>query len=190
MKIIGIYSPTPGCGKTELANMLLRFDPKTTARFPFAAPVKDFTISFLMQVGYSEEQASYFAYHDKNTPLLLVPGKPTARKLLQTIGTGWGRKMISNDIWLAPWLQTLDTVHMPYTCTLLVDDMRFPNEYYTLTKNNAFVVKITRESAPIAIDDSEGNLCHLPFDCEIENNGSLDDLWEHAKKIWTAVNAQ
>lgn len=117
----------------------------------------------------------------------LIPGLPrptdprdipiTFRYLAQTLGTEWGRGLVSPTLWVD---LTAGKIDRRGTQKVVVDDMRFPNEYLSLKNRGAFMVRITRPNAAgnsgIKGHKSEGALDGHPWDLELVNDGTIEDL--------------
>jgi hypothetical protein len=85
--IIGLWSPAPGCGKSTVAQLLR--ERHGHIRLAFADPMKWMLVRLLQSAGYSDNEARRIPWHDKETPLDRLPGAPTMRHLLRTLGTKW-----------------------------------------------------------------------------------------------------
>lgn len=83
-KLIALYSPAPGCGKTTIANFLC--EQRGFTRISFADPMREMVRTLLKGIGYSDGQVSEIITHDKEWKTAL-PYQPTARHLLRTLGT-------------------------------------------------------------------------------------------------------
>ena len=173
-RLIGLYSSRPQCGKSTVAGILARHYGYTV--HPFVGPLKKLTVSFLMQFGYTREMAKNFVYQDKEHRIEGVPGHPTARHLMQTLGTEWGRDLVHRDVWLDMWQSS-----MPLG-PVVVDDMRFPNEAQTIKDLGGerwLVSRLPSSQASLVAafrHPSEGALNDLEFDRVIVNDGSMLDL--------------
>jgi hypothetical protein len=78
---------------------------------------------------------------DKDKPLPMFGGK-SLRYIMQTLGTAWGRKLISETIWVDALVQWAVENGVQ---KLVVDDVRFDNEYEALKKNGATIVALCRK---------------------------------------------
>lgn len=99
----------------------------------------------------------------------------TSRRLQQTLGTEWGRDSIHPDLWA---LIARDTVHCHRDAgrSVVIDDMRFPNEYDLVLAEGGEARRIVRPGAVVTSTHvSEGQLdgIHMP---EIWNHVGLTDL--------------
>jgi hypothetical protein len=173
-KLIALYSSAPQSGKSEVAKAL---ESQGYQTFKFASALKDMLRSMFRSVGYGETQIEAFLDgHMKEKPIPEFGGK-TPRFLMQTLGTDWGRNLIAGDLWI-------DILHIRVISALaaghgvVVDDMRFPNEFgllkYTMDAKTVWVKRpgvVARTTHP-----SEGLLDTFTFDREIINNSDLTTL--------------
>ena len=103
----------------------------------------------------------------------------TVRELLQEVGQGL-RDAVDPNLWIkALFANTEDWSNY------IIADVRYPNEIYAIKKRNGVLIRIDRNSAgagdhssEIALDD------YNDWDVHIENNGSLESLFE-AMRIFT-----
>ena len=166
--LIGLYSPAPQSGKTTLANALV------TAhgyhRVAFADPLKAMTCRFLESLGYRQDEAERLVHVDKaaTIPALGV----TARHLLQTLGTEWGRSCVAPDVWLKCWAAT--AVAHP---KVVADDVRFWNEAELIRSLGGEVWLIIRPGkTDTSGHPSEGGLDGWEFDRVIHNDGTAEEM--------------
>lgn len=108
------------------------------------------------------------------------------RKLLQFLGTEWGRKTIDNDLWvdlMEERLARLSTNDLTCICT----DCRFPNEWDVLKKFGCDFYKVVRlerervaSGATNLTHESETSLDHIPdneYKKVFYNYSTLQDLY-------------
>jgi hypothetical protein len=166
--IIGLYAPSQGSGKTTIAEIL--FNEKKYQCLSFAGPLKQMTLAFLGGMGYSNEQATHMIY---NKEVVIPELNITVRKIMQTIGTEWGRETIDEDLWLKAWKARIK--NSPFVC---VDDVRFENEASLVKEMGGEVWKVIRPSKKNTDSHkSEGQLDEWEgFDHVIVNDGTLEDL--------------
>lgn len=166
--IIGLYAPSQGSGKTTIAEIL--FNEKRYQCLSFAGPLKQMTLAFLNGMGYSNEQATHMVY---NKEVVIPELGITVRKIMQTIGTEWGREVIDKDLWLKAWRARVK--NCPFVC---VDDVRFENEANLVKEMGGEVWKVIRPgNKNTDTHKSEGALNEWHgFDRVIINGGSLVDL--------------
>jgi hypothetical protein len=166
--IIGLYSPAPQSGKTFTATVLAHqgFHPVS-----FAEPLKRMATSFLVSLGYREDEAMKLVWVDKG---YVVPEVCcSVRKILQTLGTEWAREQIGQETWVRCW-EAQASKHD----RVITDDVRFLNEARAVKAMGGQMWKIVR---PSAVHDgahiSEGGLDDWDgFDVVIHNDGSLEDF--------------
>lgn len=68
---------------------------------------------------------------------------PISRSLLQTLGTEWGRKQISEDLWVNCIRPRIDTLLCHPSTIVIVDDVRFPNELALALQYESCRVRLT-----------------------------------------------
>lgn len=172
-KLIALYSSQPRMGKTAAAYMLVKHC--GFKRVSFAAPLRDMVRVYLRHLGYPPEEMAALLTTRKNRPLI-GPGGRAPRYLLQTLGTEWGRTFIDTDVWLDIALYKISRLQTK-GYNVVVDDMRFLNEYYALRAAGAETWRIHRplKDTP-ETHTSEGGLDRKPFDVQLHNVGSLKDL--------------
>lgn len=122
--IIGIGGGA-GSGKSTLANILVTRYGFT--RLAFADPLKDMLRVILSTFGYTPDQADRWINGDlKEEPCPALDGKQS-RFGQQTLGTEWGRDLISQKLWTNVLLSRLDGLD-PAQTRVVVDDVRMDNE--------------------------------------------------------------
>lgn len=167
--MIGLYSPAQQSGKSTVANYLVREYGFETRGFALA--LKRMVIDLLNSAGLSPERIGFYMDLGKEDPIPEMGGC-SFRYLCQTLGTEWGRTLIAKDLW------TNIIVNNPNRPDLLViDDVRFPNEFDAIKAQGGQVWKVVRPGVtPISDHPSEGLLEGFEFDAEIVNDGSYSDL--------------
>ena len=101
-------------------------------------------------------------------------------KLLQFIGEGF-RKLYGEDIWVNKLVEKINPDNDTY-----VSDLRYPNEFQKLKDLGFITVKINRPNRIIDRDPnhiSEIALDNYKFDYEIDNDGTLEDLYNKLNKL-------
>tara|TARA_B100000949_G_C14270251_1_gene446975 strand:+ start:1301 stop:1882 length:582 start_codon:yes stop_codon:yes gene_type:complete len=184
--IIGIAGKY-GSGKGELASMITDNMKGDAVRLSFADPIKE-----IVRVLIGNKPKDYH----------IPEYNMTVAKLYQVIGTNMFRDMIHKDIWVdhlkKRWgelngSQDNNTIRWwPNNFILIIDDLRFQNEVDWIRSNDGKIIyvesiNIEREEESRKGRDnkheSENGIISLDPDFIIRNNGSLDELEEHAKWI-------
>lgn len=174
-KLIGLYSSAPQSGKTTTAEILVCYDYRIVS---FAEPLKKMTVQFLMGFGYSKGDAERII-KDKN--FVIGEVELRVRDIMQRLGTEWGRKAIHPDVWIKMWESKQRRLPL-----VVVDDMRFPNEYKAVKRQGGLLIRIERGKARSENrekHESEGALDNFEFDHVIYNNGSIPELEEKIVKV-------
>ena len=100
----------------------------------------------------------------------------TVRELLQGIGQGL-RDAIDFDIWVKILFANTEG-----WSNYIIADVRYPNEVYAIKKRNGVLIRIDRKGAGAGNHSSETALDdYKEWDVHIENNGSIEDLFEAMK---------
>jgi hypothetical protein len=97
---------------------------------------------------------------------------PEVRRLLQVIGTDFGRKMLGDDVWVKMAVRDLRQGDR-----VVISDVRFPNEADAIKKLGGTVWRINRKSnSAVNSHPSEHAMDNYMFSQVIYNDGTLDDL--------------
>lgn len=106
----------------------------------------------------------------------LFPNGVTPRHLMRTLGTEWGRDCVYGNLWVDLALIQASRL-MEAGKSVVIDDLRFPNEYEAIKDRGGECWSVDRPGKKIETDHpSEGLLDSYPFDKTINNGGSLEDL--------------
>ena len=167
-RLIGLYSPAPGCGKTTVANLLIEHQ-----RVAFAASLKRAVWTLLGELGIS---GFHFIYEDKEA---IIPGLGvSARHMMQTLGTEWGRACIHPDFWVMIARAETQRI-MADGGSVAVDDVRFPNEAAMIRDLGGELWRIDRPGVTYnGSHESEGGLEDITPDRVIVNDGTITQLKE------------
>ena len=182
-RLIGLYSPSPQSGKTVVANELQQ---RGWMLVSFAGPLKRMLGVFLSSAGYDSVQIQSLLYEDKEKRL--PEFGVSTRHLLQTIGTEWGRECISPDVWVDVWRANV-MQWLEGGVNVVVDDMRFPNEWDVIKSLGGECWYITRPRTEKYETEhaSEGALDNHGFDRRLTNNSTLADLQNQVAEELTSV---
>jgi hypothetical protein len=170
---IGLWSPAPASGKSTVAQLILELQPHRRL-LPFADPLRAMLRPLLLSAGYSHEQATAVLNtpQGKASPLTLIPGAPTPRRLLQTIGTDWGRDLIHPDLWIHIWL-----FRARCSAGVIADDVRFNSEANAIRQLGGSIWAVTRPGATDASGHpSEAGIDPQLINHHIINNSTIDNL--------------
>ena len=97
----------------------------------------------------------------------------TVRELLQGIGQGL-RDAIDPDLWIKILFANTEN-----WSNYIIADVRYPNEIKAIKERNGILLRIDRKDAGAGNHSSETALDNYKeWDVHIENNGSIEDLFE------------
>ena len=168
-RLIGLYSPAPGCGKTTVADLLIEHQ-----CMPFAAPLKRAVWDMLIDLGVFESFRYVYADKEAIIPEIGV----SARHMMQTLGTEWGRACIHPDFWVMIARAKAERI-LADGGSVVIDDVRFPNEAAMIRELGGELWRIERPGVIYSGDhSSEGGLEGITPDRVIVNDGSIDQLKE------------
>lgn len=163
-RLIGLTGPA-GSGKDAAAAMIPH-----AVRCGFADPLYDGLAAIL---GVSS--ASLRDRGRKESPVPGIGASP--RRLLQTLGTDWGRDLIAPDLWVRIARERWDRAWADGAGTIVVPDVRFTNEAEAIHAAGGEVWRICRPGvAPVEAHASEAGLPDGMIARVIVNGGALEDL--------------
>lgn len=158
-----------GSGKSEVARVLT--EELEFARVKFADPLKNMICTLLTDIGHSAEDAERYVEGDlKET---VVDGIDhlgiTARHLMRSLGTEWGRMAVHADLWVSLWKAKVERFSH-----VVADDIRFGNEVDAVRAAGGQIWRIVRAGVVAAEHASEQLVADA--DHVIFNDGTIEDL--------------
>lgn len=162
--LVGIYSSSPQSGKSTVCQAFVE---KGFRHESFGQPVKESLAVVLRHLNVSEYER--YLYGDWKSKVISELGV-TGGYLMSHYATDFFRDSISDDV----WLNCLLNKTTPSTDNVVIDDLRFPNEFRIFD----VTIKIVRENVEghDRSPRSEGLLGNYNFTYAIYNSGTLDDL--------------
>lgn len=103
------------------------------------------------------------------------------RKLLQWLGTEWGRDSISQSLWVDLWKESVKA-HMGQDIVVICDDVRFDNEAEALINMNGTLLELSRgvpapEGGPgYAAHPSEAGVSKKYISYTVYNTGTKEQF--------------
>jgi hypothetical protein len=115
-----------------------------------------------------------------------IPGLGMSpRRMLQTLGTEWGRQIVSPNIWIHHLFRRIGDFDV------VVPDVRFLNEAEAIRRAGGVVWRIERDAKCLvgeaASHSSEHELDGFQADQVIVNEGSLSDLHARVDRLLAAT---
>ena len=169
--IIGL-SGYAGSGKTTVAK-------ETGCQIRrFATSLKRMLSTFLRLQGVNSFDVGRMIAGDlKDTPCDALNGK-TPRYAMQTLGTEWGRALISEDIWSDAAMRAIDGI-----CDDVVfDDVRFENEVEAIRSRGGIVVRIERPGVTRPSKHASEEPCSADY--IVQNTGTPAEVAAEVLRLW------
>ena len=148
-------------GKDTVAGMLRRHG---FTALGFADPLYD---AMNAMFGWARE----FIEAHKEEPV--GPGGKSPRFLMQTLGTEWGRDMVTSTLWIDLWKQRASKIRR----RIAVTNVRFENEALAIRDMGGIVVRVVRPAAPaVRAHVSEAGVPDDLVSWEIVNDSTIEAL--------------
>lgn len=166
MKLIA-FSGAMGSGKSTAIKMLGQLYDGGTVNVKFAQPLYDIQEAIYDRISIAYQRPEDFVKD---------------RKLLQWLGTDWGRS-IDERLWVRLWKDAVcDPKNVYADAIITCDDCRFDNEAKAVKELGGFVVKVISDKTRIEKVNtghaSEAGISNEYVDAIIDNSGDLDQLRE------------
>lgn len=167
-KLIGLTGGK-GVGKDTVAQHLV--DTFGFRQFAFADPIRQ-ALAAIFEV----DTGTFSHTRNKELPLPELLGQ-TPRWLMQTLGTEWGRDLVSSSLWVDILLRKLEHTG---AFLVVVSDVRFDSEALALRAKGGVIWKIVRDTADdrdIDVHRSEVGIDPRLVDTVIKNNSDKRMLY-------------
>jgi hypothetical protein len=191
--LIGITGKA-GSGKTLAASWFLK-NHTNVIKLAFASPLKVMLYELIRHAVPKTWPTRPADYIDdpilKETPIPFL-GNHTARHLMQTLGTEWGRNSVHPDFWVAiaagKYERLLASGFKGGEIQLkaIFDDLRFANEAAMVRAYDGKILRIVRPDAdkPADIDAHASERMDFDADHVIINDGTPEDLHAKLAALW------
>lgn len=118
------------------------------------------------------------------------------RKLLQWLGTEWGRNSISLTLWGDLWEKEVNNAMENYPwATITCDDARFDNEAKRIKDMGGVLIRLTSDrnfdrittANGIKGHASEAGVAEKYIDYTVENNGTIEEFQAALRKVYEQI---
>ena len=133
-KTIIALTGAKGVGKTSIAKEIANRDSESRCILSFADPLRRMMSQLIPMDAMTDPKR-------KEEPVKWLGGK-SPRQLLQSLGTDWGRDMVSATIWIDAMRKLI--AEQPFG-TIIIDDCRFENEAQMAQDMGGVVILLHRE---------------------------------------------
>jgi hypothetical protein len=162
LTIIG-FAGRKGSGKDTAARV---FEEHGYVHLKMAGGLKCMLHAFLAYQGVQDSVVYRMLEGDlKEIPTEFLGGR-SPRYAMQSLGTEWGRNLISEDLWIEAFLNAAFEAQ-----TVVCSDVRFPNEVEAIQSVGGEVIRIDRDTG--AVNDnhaSEAMIDELEVDAVLSND--------------------
>ena len=170
-RLIGLAGRA-GTGKSTIARLLC--EQHAFVEITLAEPIKRALAAMLdLPRAYLEDRAT------KEGPIDWLRNT-TPRRLMQTLGTGWGRQMITEDLWLILAARRIARINAQasqmHISGIVISDLRYADEAAFVRAQGGTVWHIVRPAPPVEAHSSEAGITAQPGDRTCDNTGDLDRL--------------
>lgn len=174
-----------GCGKSTISDHLVATRGYQVRSF--AEPIRQ----MLIAMGVDPK---YFTRALKGVPIPEF-GHKSARYLMQTLGTEWGREKVRDSLWLDIMYRSSGFQSYLSGGNLVIDDLRFLNEFEFLAGNKALMVKIVRPGLPppdggVAGHASESGIPDNSFHYFLCNDTTVESLLSRTEQLLKVVTSR
>jgi len=163
-------------GKSTTANILIEKYGYEVVKF--AEPLKRMLASLYPYMGKGFDEIDDMIEGGAKEEPIEGFGALTPRRMMQTLGTEWGRNTLQDDFWVRIAIRRIAALTMKGH-KVVVDDLRFPNELAALASIPGRVETWHIHRPHLLVKPthaSEGQLEKAVFDRHIYNLGSQKDL--------------
>lgn len=170
--VIGLHGRARA-GKDTVANFIISH--RGGYLYSFADPIR----AMLVPLGIDMSDPYWQARKEDVIPALGV----SPRRLMQTLGTEWGRQIISPDLWLIMAKQRL----LNFGPGMVIADVRFENEASWVRSQGGRVIHVERpKNVAVEAHASEAGIEFKgeEGDIKIVNGGTLEDLQNTIREVF------
>lgn len=168
--IIGLTGPAFS-GKDTVGNYLA--DMHDFERAAFADPIR---CALIEMFGLRTQD---FSPENKERTIDWLGTSP--RRLMQTLGTEWGRICVAPDLWCRAMERRIRLANRFYVAAIVITDVRFPEEAALVRRLGGEVWRIERPGAATTAHSSHASETagsQIEADRVLQNSGTVEQLYE------------
>jgi len=175
MNIIGITGRARS-GKDTLASFLV--DHHGYVRVGLADPLRNFVGEI---TGLSQDELMDGSTKEAPLPWL---GGISPRRMMQTLGTEWGRDLVDDQLWLKVAERAIDKARRTGAPGVVIPDIRFDNEAQMVKALGGAVVRLERpDTGAVEAHSSEAGVHPELVSEVIQNDRSMSHLARWAEAL-------
>lgn len=168
------FTGKPQSGKSTAVEYFIRTENRKKKLVKFAQPLYD-----IQEFIYAQVEPVFRRPDDFEKD----------RKLLQWLGTEWGRETISQNVWVDLWkAKVTDAMNDGYL--VFCDDCRFDNEAQVIKELGGTIIRILRDDQgeeSAKKHSSEKGISDIYVDVVIENNGTFEEYYAKLTEVFRGL---
>lgn len=189
--IIGLTGAA-GSGKDTAARIIVAGH--SACAYAFADPLRSMLAILIgYAIGYDDTPENWLTDRELKEREIPVIGA-SGRRLMQTLGTEWGRKLINPSLWIDLMRARIaDASEHPRVARgevpIIITDVRFDNEAQLIRELGGEVWLMLGRHQTVADHPSENGVSAHLVDRQIDNSGDLEHLRDQIGAAWGRMKA-
>jgi hypothetical protein len=178
-KILGVCG-TAGSGKGVVAEVLMNHGWQLVK---MSGPLKAMLTALFREMGYTSDATQDLIEGSSKEAEAIFGNSP--RRLMQTLGTDWGREMIGSSFWVRIAMEKIAALTLRGH-NVVIDDVRFQNEIDAICLLGGSCLKVERpDPARNPGEHKSESVALLRPDFIVHNDGSLEEFRDKITRMFT-----